>query len=477
MSAEARRMSHSDAWLWWMESDPRLHSTIMAISMLDGAPDWDYLRARVDQLTRRVPAFRERVLEPPGRIGPPRLALVEHLELDRHLRRMPASGDGGWAGVLDVAAAIYTAPFPADRPLWEFVLLEGLEGGRTALVCKLHHSLADGIGGMQFAAMLVDLGPEMPSLEPAEDVPPGHPEGALPLVLETLADGMAEWAHLAERAARQALPVGWGAVRHPREFVGGVAATATALGRMLKPETKRLSPLLADRGAERGLATLQLPVDDLRGWAHELGCSMNDAFVASVTGGMRRYHEHHDAEVGDLLMGMPISLRRPGDEVGGNRAVVVRFPVPAGEVDVRQRISVVRERSRRWRAAPSNNLNEGLAYVFNLLPTRVLSSSFTHVDFGTSNIPSVDVPVYLAGRKVLAYYPFGPTLGTALNVTLLSYAGTCFLGIDADLAAISDVDVLADCLRAGLDEVRDAATRSRDRHEGKRVRDNTLPAP
>ena len=76
-----------------------------------------------------------------------------------------------------------------------------------------------------------------------------------------------------------------------------------------------------------------------------------------------------------------------------------------------------------------------------------------HVDFLASNVPGIDVPVYLAGARVAEWYAFGPTIGAALNATLVSYAGTCYVGVNIDTGAIPDGAAMLECLREGFDEV------------------------
>ena len=118
------------------------------------------------------------------------------------MRHVRAPEPGTWRSVLDLAQTAEMAPFDRERPLWEFTLVDGLQDGRAALLTKLHHSLADGIGAMQLAALVVDLGPEMADLGDLPDVTAGGQEGALALIAESLAGDAAEFAHVAARTAR-----------------------------------------------------------------------------------------------------------------------------------------------------------------------------------------------------------------------------------------------------------------------------------
>ena len=94
-----------------------------------------------------------------------------------------------------------------------------------------------------------------------------------------------------------------------------------------------------------------------------------------------------------------------------------------------------------------------IAGTLNLLPPAAAASMLKHVDFVASNVPGFTAAVYLAGARVERYVAFGPTIGAALNVTLLSDRGRCYAGVTVDTAAVPDPDVLVECLREGFNEV------------------------
>ena len=96
---------------------------------------------------------------------------------------------------------------------------------------------------------------------------------------------------------------------------------------------------------------------------------------------------------------------------------------------------------------------QAIAGTLNLLPRGYVGGMLKHIDFLASNVPGVREPFYLAGAKVDRFYGFGPTIGAAFNITLMSYCGTCFVGVNLDTGAIPDSDLLMDCLRSGFDEI------------------------
>ena len=182
-SGEAH-VSEVDAFTMQLERDPLLRSTIVAVALYDCAPDWRVLNERIDRATRLSPTFREKLVSSPWRLSPPRWVVDPDFDLSWHLRRARVPESGGMPAVLTFARNAGMAAFDHDRPLWEFALLEGLPEGRSAFVMKVHHSLTDGIGGIQFAAHIVDLEPAPPHLGPLPDAPVAQHHGPLDALVD-----------------------------------------------------------------------------------------------------------------------------------------------------------------------------------------------------------------------------------------------------------------------------------------------------
>jgi diacylglycerol O-acyltransferase / wax synthase len=189
------------------------------------------------------------------------------------------------------------------------------------------------------------------------------------------------------------------------------------------------------------------------GAAHDAGAKHNDAFIAAVTGGLRYYHERHDAQVEELRPTMPISIRKTNDPIGGNRITLMRFKLPVDVAEPSKRMAEIHRRCDSVKADRSLPFTNAIAGALNLLPRAYIGGMLKHVDFLASDVPGIRVPLYLAGARVDSFYGFGPTVGAALNVTLMSYCDTCYVGVNIDTGAVPDPDVLMDCLRNGFDEV------------------------
>jgi len=232
-----------------------------------------------------------------------------------------------------------------------------------------------------------------------------------------------------------------------------VIETTRSVGRTVAPVSHTLSPVMKQRSLGRDLAMLEVGLGDLKRASAAAGGSVNDGFMAAVTGGFRRYHEHHGKTVDELRVTLPISTRTPDDPIGGNRITLERFAVPVSLRDPAARIRAIARRCRTARDERSVPYANTIAGALNLLPPSAVGSMLKHVDFLASNVPGFGCPLYLAGARVTAYIPFGPTIGAAVNVTLLSYDGTCGIGVTVDTAAVPDTEVFIKCLAAGFDEV------------------------
>jgi diacylglycerol O-acyltransferase len=326
--------------------------------------------------------------------------------------------------------------------------VEGLQGGGAAVVLKFHHALTDGIGGIELAHHIFDL-ERTGSAPGTTEIPKGEHLDGWHLVVDTArydAGRLTRWAwRLPAATVRTSAQL----ALHPRDTV----RTAVSVGRIVEPYLSTLSTVMRERRMDRRLDVIDVRLDDLRRAAVSQGGRLNDAFLTAVTGGLRRYHEEHGAEVGDLRVTLPVSLRAEGDPEGGNRITLLRFRLPAGTSEPAARMRAIHDTVLRWRSERSLPHTQGIAAALNLLPPAVVGGMLKHVDFLASNVPGVTVPLYVAGAKVEAWYAFGPTIGASVNVTLMSYVDTCFVGLTIDTAAVPDPDCLLRCLAEGFEEV------------------------
>jgi diacylglycerol O-acyltransferase len=362
---------------------------------------------------------------------------------------MPAPGS--MADLLKLAETIGTTPLDRSRPLWVGTLVEGLEGGRAAYVLLVHHCLMDGFGGMQLFKHL-----HSSRREPSPDKP--VPESEAPDDLDPV---RLAFKGVAERARQ--LPGGslrvLGAARRSITSPGQALAYVASLRRVVSAASAAPPSPLLGRQAGRAwrYGVIECGLDELKSSGRAVGGSLNDAYVSALLGGIRRYHLRLDMDVGDIRMVMPVSIRRPDDPMGGNQFTGAFFAAPAGTADPAERIAAIRGAVLSVREEPALTYLGALAPVLNRAPSAVLGlllgAAAPRVDLSASNVPGIPHAVYSAGAQLERMFVFGPLPGVSMLATLVSYNGTCCIGINCDGAVFEDPDLLWTCMQEGLDEV------------------------
>ena len=450
-------LNASDTLMWTIERDPCLRSTIVAVSLLDRSPNWDRLRARVVSACDLIPRLRQHVEAVPFRLGLPRWEFDEFFDLDYHLRRTVAPAPADLRSVLDLAGLMAMAAFDKDRPLWEFTLVEGLDGGRAAFIQKVHHSVTDGVGGVKLAKLLLDETRRPPAVTATRRVAGPAARGGLTALAESLTDDARALVEISARGAR-ALPGMTGrALTNPARQAMSLSRQLRSISKLLAPVTKPRSPIMTQRGLSRRFDSFDVPIEAMMAAAHAADGSLNDAFLAGVAGGMRLYHERHDAPVDALRVTMPINLRRAGDPPGSNRFTPARFTLPVGTVDAADRMRQLGLLARGWRKEPSLPMTDVIAAALIRLPavaaTSILGSMLKAIDFVATNVPGQRHRTYLAGAEVVREYAFAPVSGAAFSVALMSHVDHCCIGINADTSAVPDPEILTACVVEGFEEV------------------------
>ncbi|MEO5839201.1 MAG: wax ester/triacylglycerol synthase domain-containing protein [Acidimicrobiales bacterium] len=448
------RMSDFDRIMWVIEKNPLLRSTITAITLLDRTPDRARVMQRVDRATRNIPRLRQRVVWNPYSIAPPRWEFDPNFDLSYHVRFASAGGDNTFDDVVTFVEPMVMQSFDRDRPLWEFVVIENMVDGQAALITKLHHTITDGIGAVRLLLELVDLEPD--PVDEA-DMPP-EPDI---VVLNQVQRFRSAVRHEALRQ-KEFVQQGFGVVDRlrddPATTTRGAAAVAGSVRRAARSGIKPLSPLMVGRSTSSSLHTFDVEVKALKTAARIAHAKLNDALVVAVANGIARYHEAMGAPVDRLRMGMAINNRfAERADRSGNEFVPARFEVPIAIEDPIEHMRTVRDLIRSQRAEPMLSLMEPLASLVSRLPRFVVTNLFTAAlsgqDFNVSNVPGADIEVYFAGSTIVAQYPIGPLGGAAVNVTLLSYLDTAYIGLNLDRAAITEIDLFVDCIQQGLEAV------------------------
>jgi WS/DGAT/MGAT family acyltransferase len=454
-------MSDTEAVMWAVEKDPALRSDFCNLTILDHAPDEKRLRATLDRALAAIPRLRQRVVAAPLRLVPPEFADDPSLDVDYHVRRIAVPAPGDVRAVLDVCEQLAEGSLDRSRPLWEFTLIDGLAGGRAALLQKVHHTISDGVGGLKLSLALLDLEPDPPFADDDAPAPAPAPvatgsTGPVEALRAAIADATRRNAGIACRAASGAADV----LTHPVRLPGrafDAARLARSVGRQGFVADRSHSDLLAGRSLRRHFEQCSVSLPALKATANALGGSVNDAYVTGICAGLGRYHERYGSAVTDLRMAMPVSTRDRGDDAA-NRFAPARVLVPIQPAhDVRALFAAVQARLTVAKEEPALGALEGMAGLATYLPTAFLVAYTRNqartIDFATSNLRGSPLPLYLAGARIAGSYPFGPRAGAALNVTTLGYCDALDIGVNVDPAAVTDIDGLMLDIAAAFDEL------------------------
>ena len=463
-----RRMTDYEALIWNIEKDPWLSSNVGGVAILDRPVDFDEFRARIANAVYEIPILRSRVFPGLGRLAPPKWATDPEFDLDHHLRRISMPPGSTMRDLFDLAVEMLADPFDRTRPLWQFVLIGGLEDGKGALFSKLHHTIADGKAAVQMALHYM-------TLQRQAEPPPARDLDAL-IAGEAVAD-----ARIADKAVdavgqviRRAIVAAYNTADQIRRaavepdrlggLLGDLADTARLAASQLEATENTSSSVWSKRSRHRRFDGFEVELAEAKTAANALGGKLNDFFLTGAVDAGARYHEHKGVEPPDDFTVTFVVATRVGDSSTGNDFTIIPATLPAGPMPIEERFRKIHAIVGKIKGeVHGSTMFNAMAGILNLLPTSVVTSTTRNragnLDFATSNVPAAPIPVYVGGAKALALYPIGPLAGVAFNVTTISYAGTMFFGLNVDPVAIDEPDALLGFHRDAYAELIKAAGR------------------
>ncbi len=431
-----RRMSDAEALLWAGERDPVLRAATLNLTVCDRPLDIVSFRRRLALVVEAFPRLRQRVTASP--VGPPWWEDDHDFDLEHHVRHVALAAPGSDRQLLDLAADLLEDASDPTRPLWTFLVVEGLAGGRGALITKLHHAVTDGACSVRMSAMYTDVAPDHdhPSLPP-----PGTDETGPTSRLAAVAE---LWGRQVEAAGATAEVV--------RHALQNPLTAARAVAALVELDRCR-SPLWRRRGVRRQLEVLSFDRDEVEAAAAALGGTLDGLLVTALCDAAGAYHRARCVDVGDLRIAVPGSTR-PDRTARASTSLPARLLVPCGDLAPQDRFALVRHRLREAHDATAPGLVDATASVLASLPpalvARVARQQTSSVDFAASTLPGLASTRWLAGARVLHSHPMGPTGGTAFLATVLSSAGTLDLGLCCDRGAVLDPAELAERIGTGF---------------------------
>jgi len=445
-----QRFSLVDA-AWLHMDEPTNMAVIAGVIMFDDPLNFNDLKELIRARLLRVRRFRQRVREPLFGVGIPQWEDDPQFDLDAHLHRIALPAPHDQQALHELVGDLMSMPLDFSKPLWQYHLVENFEGG-CALICRLHHSMADGLALVQVLLSLADNAPA-PSEESAlARVENGNGarkrRGMFSNVMKLARTGgklVVQTATSREKLRDTAL-------------LG--ASGSMALGKLLFTGPDTHSLFKGKCGVMKRVAWTQpLPFADVKFAARALGGTINDILISAVTGALRRYLEARAVDTQDMNLRaiVPVNLRAPGDldlDSLGNRFGLVFLSLPVGIQDPLLRMAVLKDRMDDIKRSPEALVAYGILGAIGATPVaveRVINSIFgMKATAVMTNVPGPREPLYLAGNRIRTLMFWVPTPAKlGLGVSIISYAGEVYVGINTDARLIPDPEEIT---RAFMDE-------------------------
>ncbi len=408
------------------------------------------------------PPFRQRLMEVPFRLHHPVFVEDPAFDLDFHIRRAALPSPGGKRELEDFVSQVLSRPMDRNRPLWEMYVVEGVEGGRWAMVAKAHHVLIDGVGGNEMMVNLMDLTPEPREVDPPEKPwEPDDPPGDLKLLGDALFANLKQPPRFVKQVARSATTL----VKVARDKVSGEDEAAIAT---MGPKTMFNQVVTPHRRVGFG----RFELEDIKTVKNAFGCTVNDVVLAVCGRALRRYlEEHGESPDRSLVASVPISIRAGEEESLGNRVAAMTVPM-ADEVDdpteqIRRIREVTKSAKERLGAITADLMMDWTQFATPALAARAFrfytGSRIQNLhrpvaNVTISNVPGPPFPIYVAGSQLQSFYPLGPiVLGQGVNITVVSYLGVMYVGVVGCPETTPNIESVADGISKALDEFVEAA--------------------
>jgi WS/DGAT/MGAT family acyltransferase len=456
------RLTALDASFLHLE-DASAHMHVASVMLFEGdPPPYDELLESIDRRLHLVPRYRQKLAFVPLGQGRPRWVDDPHLNLRYHVRSTALPAPGTEEQLRDLAGRVFSQQLDRDKPLWEIWLVEGLEGGRFAMLSKTHHSLVDGISGVDIMTVLLDT-----SADPA--VPPDPGRRWLPRPLPSWAQLLGE--ALVERATTpgEAVRTVRALLRAPRQIAEGAVQAAAGVGAMawagVTPAPP--SPYNAEIGPHRRFTWVRSELSDIKAIKDELGGTVNDVVLASVAGALGRHlrRRGHATDGLRLKAVVPVSVR--GDDrraEQGNEVAAIMAPLPVWCQEPVARLDLVREEMRGLKESGQAVDAQVLTELSGYAPPTVMAQASRLMNrqrmfnLVVTNVPGPQFSLYLMGRRALDPFPMIPLAkNQGLGVAIMSYDGRMNFGLVGDYDVLHDIEALALDLYDSIAELGDAA--------------------
>ena len=451
------RMSSAD--VAWLHMDrPSNLMIINSVLLFDEPIDVERVKQTIARrLVGRYPRFRQRVVESRIPLRPPSWEDDPDFALDHHIHHVALPAPGDRAALQAFVGDLMTMPLDRNRPLWHDYIVDGYGEG-SALICRMHHCIADGIALARVMLSLTDPGPDPPADGIEEAAAPGasrFPLGLAAPVLRLGADGWRTASGVARHGAHAMT-----SPRYAAQLASEVGRDAQTVLRLLLTQADAATAIKGEPHISRRVAWgSPLPLADIKDLAHRHQATVNDVLLAAVSGALRHYLQDHDSAVGEVQAMVPFNLRRLDEPLPrdlGNKFGLVFLPLPVGTSGSYRRLMEVHRRMEEIKSGREGAVSYGILSLTGLVPEPVerrivdiFSAKGTAV---MTNVPGPSEPVYLAGTPVRTVLVWAPTSGhIGMSLSIFSYRQEVTVGLMADAALVPDPEQIVAGLETELE--------------------------
>ncbi|HWO63323.1 MAG TPA: wax ester/triacylglycerol synthase family O-acyltransferase [Umezawaea sp.] len=453
-------MSAMDASFYFVE-DENVPMHVGSVLVFEGpAPSYgDVIRLFLSKMDS-VPRYRQRVKSLPLHVGRPVWVDDDHFQILYHVRHTAVPSPGGDDQLRNLAGRLFAQRLDLSKPLWEVWLVEGLENGRWAIISKVHHCMIDGVAGTDLMQLLLDWREKTELPEPKEWTPQPSPS-QLDLVVDGVRDAV--WTPVKHLAA---IPAFARSLRSGSELLDiGRAVLGSLPGTAKRLTSSTAGSLNGPIGPHRRWVWAKADLAEVKKIRKAVGGTVNDVILTAITHGFRELL----AKRGELVEGqvvrtmVPVSMRAADEHDRlDNRVSAVLVNLPVSTLAPLERLASIREQMDDLKGSRQAAGADVLTKAGNFAaPTLLALGSRTAMRFPqqllqtvTTNVPGPRVPLFMLGRALKEIYPYVPIASTMrISIGIFSYLDQITFGINADFDGVPDVQVLADGIRSGFDEL------------------------
>ena len=459
------RLSSLDSTFLYLEKpESALH--IGGTSIFEGQISHSEVIKHIDARLHLIPRYLQKIVPDPFNLGHPTWENDRDFDITKHIFHIKNKKAVTQNELMAVAGKVLSGVMDRNKPLWELHIIENVEGGRSALISKIHHCMVDGISGVDLMKVLFDITPKPrnPPQKP-EPEPEPEPKNSTQIFIDSLLGSMQEGMNRFMELQQGILQLTQTVAQNP-EMLGAIPHIAGNLPAITTPAP--VLPFNKPCGGERILAWTEFSFAEARAIRGNLKGSVNDVVLTILVMAISRYSELHGVETKDNLVRfmMPVSLRQKEQRGAlGNLISILPVEIP---LDIKNPIKLFAAVNQKTGLMKATQMASGLGMfgaLYGMMPAPVqsaigaiINAPFPVFNTVATNVPGPQVPIYMVGKRMIAQYPFVPIgYNLGMGTAIFSYDQKLFFGIGADTLAMADVEKFREILDECFMELRELA--------------------